>query len=238
MNLAESCRLPCLEGGGFQWDKCALGQTGCSLRLVVEQLQRQALVDSLTGAFNGHYFNKRLPEEMIRAERYEHSMCLVMADLCFMGLVNNKYGHLMGDQYLIAAVTALKTRPTDLAFRLSGGADEFYKIVPETNLRDCLTLMNRVILTFSHPDFLRQFISLNKNLFELKEMLGLSVGIVEYNPNNFPSHLTQEQLMELVDQAMYRAKNGDNGERVRNRIAYFDNRDGEIKIYNPLQNPA
>ena len=68
--------------------------------LSVPQLQEEARVDPKTGLFNARHFAVALNEELLRAERFERPLSLVMADLDLLRDINNTYGHLAGDAVL------------------------------------------------------------------------------------------------------------------------------------------
>jgi diguanylate cyclase (GGDEF)-like protein len=83
------------------------------------------LYDHLTGALSRQAFDIRLQEEMERAHLYQYSLLLVFIDIDYLKKVNDTYGHLRGDEVLIAFVERVKAnlRTTDLLFRFGG--DEF-----------------------------------------------------------------------------------------------------------------
>lgn len=89
-----------------------------------EQLATLSLTDSLTGLPNRRAFEARFPQAQGLAER-QHPVALVMLDIDHFKGVNDRYGHGVGDQVLLALAQSLKelTRRADLAARLAG--DEF-----------------------------------------------------------------------------------------------------------------
>jgi diguanylate cyclase (GGDEF)-like protein/putative nucleotidyltransferase with HDIG domain len=101
--------------------------------LSVPQLQEEARVDPKTGLFNARHFAVVLNEELIRAERFERPLSLVMADLDLLRDINNTYGHLAGDAVLqgIAEVFRSQLRQYDVPARFGG--EEFAILLPETS---------------------------------------------------------------------------------------------------------
>ena len=100
--------------------------------LSVPQLQEEARVDPKTGLFNARHFAVALNEELVRAERFERPLSLVMADLDLLRDINNTYGHLAGDAVLqgIAEVFRAQLRHYDVPARFGG--EEFAILLPET----------------------------------------------------------------------------------------------------------
>jgi diguanylate cyclase (GGDEF)-like protein/PAS domain S-box-containing protein len=93
-------------------------------------LEHQALHDPLTGLANRTLFFDRLNQAMMGSRRDQTHLALVMLDLDGFKLVNDAFGHLVGDAVLkrFAARLAVRLRTTDTAARLGG--DEFAWILP------------------------------------------------------------------------------------------------------------
>jgi diguanylate cyclase (GGDEF)-like protein len=97
-------------------------------------VERQALVDGLTGLANRRQCEEALASELARLERFGGSLALVVADLDWFKDVNDRYGHPAGDAVLreFAAVLQAALRSVDLAGRWGG--EEFLLILPGTDL--------------------------------------------------------------------------------------------------------
>lgn len=108
---------------------CALAQW---LTLHTQELTAAAQRDSLTGLPNRAAFEQRLQEETARAHRYERALALVLFDIDYFKLINDRGGHLAGDEALrrVARVLQSSLRQSDAVFRYGG--DEFAAICPET----------------------------------------------------------------------------------------------------------
>jgi len=96
-------------------------------------VERQALVDSLTGLANRRSLEETLRSELARAGRFGDTVCIVFADLDYFKRVNDRYGHAAGDDVLKAfAVTLRKTvRESDVAGRWGG--EEFALVLTGTD---------------------------------------------------------------------------------------------------------
>ncbi len=95
-------------------------------RNIRQELNRLSITDALTGLFNQRHFYDRLREEIIRAERQNHELALILLDLDDFKLYNDRFGHLAGDDLLqkVGAVINSKMRQNvDSGYRYGG--DEF-----------------------------------------------------------------------------------------------------------------
>ena len=109
-----------------------------------KKLQINAATDALTGLYNRRLFDEYCDKELNRAKRYSHSLAVVILDLHKLKEVNDRHGHLQGDQVIqLAATTLRKTlRASDFAFRIGG--DEFSLLLPQTDPEQAVTLCRRV----------------------------------------------------------------------------------------------
>ncbi|WP_320822381.1 GGDEF domain-containing protein [Reinekea sp.] len=170
-----------------------------SVEFILDRLDshRLAYHDTLTGAYNRAAFSEDI--QRLLAPDCNHSLCLAFIDLDKFKLVNDTFGHLVGDEYLrtFSAELMSRIRATDHLYRLGG--DEFLVCFQDLKLAETEAILNRFIDTFFHPDALQK-IGVGTDL-----ALGCSVGLVEFHPNANQA-LTEEQLIEQVDSLMYQAK--------------------------------
>ena len=86
-------------------------------------LEHLAITDGLTQLFNRRYFNTILPREINRAKRSDTKIAFVMLDVDYFKLYNDTYGHLNGDEVLMAIAKTMQeyfNRASDFCFRLGG----------------------------------------------------------------------------------------------------------------------
>ncbi len=105
---------------------------------------REAERDELTGVGNRRGFDHQFAEEMARSERYHRNLTLVLFDADGLKLVNDRHGHVAGDELLRALAGVLKksSRASDTVYRIGG--DEFALLLPETDRRAALPLIARI----------------------------------------------------------------------------------------------
>lgn len=125
----------------------SIGQMRFPVLLEYEEFRKlriNAATDALTGLYNRRLFDEYLDRELNRVRRYGQQLAVVILDLHRLKEVNDRYGHLRGDQILqLAAATLRKTlRASDSAFRIGG--DEFALLLPETDPEQASTLCKRV----------------------------------------------------------------------------------------------
>ena len=101
------------------------------LQARAEELERLALVDTLTGLSNRRVADIRLAAEAARSERYGHPLTVVALDLDNFKQINDTHGHLAGDEVLKEFGRRLEaaTRKSDMVARMGG--DEFLVLLPE-----------------------------------------------------------------------------------------------------------
>jgi diguanylate cyclase len=173
-------------------------------------LQREKLVhlnhnDSLTGLFSRSYWEQRLLEEFNRCKRSNENACVMMVDIDHFKMINDTYGHLVGDQVLNQFGTLLKQlRVSDIAGRYGG--EEFAVILPNSSLEESLQVSER----------LRK--EIEKFQFDHIDTCTVSIGIALLDKNFEDAY----QWLNAADKALYQSK-----KEGRNRVTAWHN--SEIK---------
>ncbi|MFA9379270.1 MAG: HD domain-containing phosphohydrolase [Lachnotalea sp.] len=106
-----------------------------------EDLQYLSYHDQLTGLYNRRFFE----QELIRLDREEnYPLTITMADINGLKLINDSFGHAIGDEYIkkVAMVLTKGIRKIDTVCRLSG--DEFIILSPNTEISEVNILINEI----------------------------------------------------------------------------------------------
>ena len=103
-----------------------------------------AVTDPLTGLANRRAFDEVAGRELARSERSGSPLTLVFADLDDFKAVNDKHGHVLGDDYLRRVADTLQTmlRTGDMGFRWGG--DEFALLLPDTDREAAVPVCERI----------------------------------------------------------------------------------------------
>src|SRR3954468_22007779 len=97
-------------------------------------VERQALVDGLTGLANRRQCEDTLASELARLDRFGGSLAVVVADLDWFKDVNDRYGHPAGDTVLHDFATLLQETLRDVDIAGRWGGEEFLMVLPGTDL--------------------------------------------------------------------------------------------------------
>lgn len=160
------------------------------LRRSNSELRRLARTDFLTGAANGRYFYEAAELEFERARRSQRPLTLAYLDLDNFKLMNDTFGHSVGDELLreLVGVFTRSLRRTDLIGRLGG--DEFALLLPETG-----TAAARATLERARDELLAEF-------HRRGWPVTLSVGAVTYHS----SPPSPQDAAKYADDLMYGMK--------------------------------
>lgn len=184
--------------------------TKISLKARLEKLQNTSIVDGLTQLYNHAYIQERLSEEIAALKATNEPLSFVIFDIDNFKNYNDTNGHPAGDRVLkkVAEILSSSTRGFDVTGRYGG--EEFVLILPGTKLIPALKITERF----------REKIAETQFEFSHKQPMGFlsaSFGIAELDHKEISDKRT---LIDLADQALYRAKRG-----KRNCIWYYMHKD-------------
>jgi diguanylate cyclase (GGDEF)-like protein len=157
-------------------------------------LEKQAYTDYLTGLNNRRSFIEKTEIELYRKERYGRELSLIMFDIDYFKLINDKYGHNVGDLVLkeIANICRLVLREIDIIGRIGG--EEFAILLPETGIKEAIMVAERLRIAIENAKVLA---------FDKEIKFAASFGVTVTNNSN----KTINELLNQADTALYKAKN-------------------------------
>lgn len=167
---------------------------------LMEQLQRLAVTDSLTGLYNRRHFVELVQHEQKSSAFKPKKLAMIMFDIDHFKVINDTYGHAAGDLVLIRVSDAVQSvlRASDILSRYGG--EEFTILSTDTDINGAGIFAER----------LRQVIEDLRVEFEGNTIqVRASFGISEFDPGD-----SIDDAIEAADRAMYRAK-----AEGRNRVA-------------------
>ena len=149
-----------------------------------------SFVDELTKIGNRKMFSVTLHKKRLLLKREHRPFSLIMTDIDHFKSINDRYGHLDGDQVLIEFTELLqgKIQSDELLFRWGG--EEFVIILPDKEMAYAAELAEKLRL------------SIQEHTFKKVGKLTSSFGVTEAKPNE-----TDEACIRRLDKALYQAKN-------------------------------
>lgn len=157
-----------------------------------QELKYIATHDDLTGAVNKKHFMKLLEEMIVETDMSDNTFCLVICDLDNFRLINNNYGHIVGDRALKLFVQTISStiRRKDTVARFGG--DEFCLLFPETSGEKL-------------KKYLEKLTSLEIEIPGKTKICG------SYGGSQYRKGITAEELLIEADQALYQVKENGKG---------------------------
>lgn len=160
-----------------------------------EEIYRLTIIDALTETYNVRYFNEFLDREILRSQRHQRPLSLLMFDVDKFKNFNDNYGHLCGDFVLREISKRVKdtVRKEDLFARYGG--EEFACVLVETQKQNAKEVAERIRRVVCDQPF----------VFEQQSLtMTISVGVAFTTGS--PA-MTSTELIEAADQKLYEAKN-------------------------------
>jgi diguanylate cyclase (GGDEF)-like protein len=161
-------------------------------------LHRSASIDGLTGIFNRQHFMKRAEEELAFARRHHQPLAVILIDIDHFKLVNDTYGHQMGDFVLnrFASIINAGKRPEDVFARYGG---EEFIIMPrgELSKEGVHTYCERIRQTIEAAEF-----AFGETRVRVTISLGFHLAMVTKGGQK----TLIDALIGKADEALYRAK--------------------------------
>lgn len=166
------------------------------------RLREASITDALTGVYNRAHLLEVLPREVSRSRRHGRSLACLVLDLDHFKSINDRLGHLVGDEVLkrVAAVITERVRAEDVVTRFGG--EEFLILLPDSNAAGA----------FGVAEDIRQAIAREPFRFGRERLrVTTSGGVAELADVTGEDHV--HELVDLADTALYMAK-----KQGRNRV--------------------
>ncbi len=157
-------------------------------RILADKLYGLSIMDPLTGLHNRRFGEERLNEEILRAERTDEPLAVLLVDLDHFKDINDQFGHSAGDLALQAFSRSLRKaiRACDVPVRIGG--DEFMVILP-----DCpREKIDAILVRIGSPQFEH-----NNEMITVR----YSVGRAHYQITDTP-----QTMLDRADRGVYREK--------------------------------
>jgi diguanylate cyclase (GGDEF)-like protein len=154
------------------------------------RIEMVAITDELTDLFNRRHLLNRFKEEFEKVKRLNTDLCCIIADIDHFKTVNDRYGHLMGDQVLkdVAHLFKSMVRVYDIVGRYGG--EEFLIILPEIKPADAKQFAERMRLRV-------------KEEITVAGPLTISLGVTAVGAGDH----SIDDVIRRADAQLYRAKN-------------------------------
>lgn len=167
-----------------------------------DQLQIQAITDSLTGLVNHDFVFSELGRALQTARTNQTPLCVIMTDIDYFKKVNDTHGHQAGDAVLIEVSKRIKASLRDDIVGRYGG-EEFMLILQNTSMETAKRIAERIRLSIADHAI---------NLTDLILNVTMSSGVATAQHGD-----TVESLVKRADDALYKAKHGG-----RNQVVIAD----------------
>lgn len=175
----------------------------------IEDLERLAGQDALTGQYNRRKTEEMMKQELEVAKRYQYNCAVILFDIDHFKRVNDMYGHTTGDHVLQVIARAVKDslRSCDIFGRFGG--EEFLIFMRSAGITEMCLLAKRLCSIIEKTDI---------QVCGKKIDITASFGIAEIKPGE-----SLQAAIKSADEAMYCAK-----EEGRNQVCFYrgDKRDG------------
>lgn len=162
----------------------------------ITRLNELVTQDVLTHVANRFQFDKVLDHSISLSQRYGRSLSIMLIDIDYFKEVNDRYGHLVGDEVLKTFAKILNdgVRKSDVVARWGG--EEFVVLLPDSELSSAVKLAETLRIKIAEYNF------------NLSGKVTCSIGVVRWNEGE-----NSDQLLRRVDEKLYLAK-----EDGRNRV--------------------
>ena len=166
-----------------------------------DKLEKISRTDYLTGVASRFEIEERIESEFQRSFRAGHPTSLFMIDIDHFKIVNDVYGHPVGDRVLrgLTDICRITLREIDVIGRVGG--EEFLVMLPETDADEAFKVAERLRMEVANH------VCAQAESGEIK--IQISIGVSTFNPElraNLTVHQLMREYVRKADEAMYKAK--------------------------------
>lgn len=194
---------------------------------VVKQSLSEAMTDPVTSLPNRLIFERRLKEELARAARDSHSLAVILFDVDHFKEVNDMYGHGIGDAALSEIAKRLKEQLRSYDVLARYGGDEFSAICCSCQPDEIDIPLARILRNIK-TSFAKAAVALPP--------LSLSIGAAVVH--SVDESDSAEQIIELADMCLYRAKDNGRDCAFKIELAAANLQSSQPTQVLPLETPA
>ena len=156
-------------------------------------LEKEVLIDPLTGVYNRRAYGKRIKEELQRYLRHKRPFSVLLLDVDHFKSVNDQYGHAVGDLCLKEIIKRIQPLLRESDFLARFGGEEFILLLPETLQSGAVEVAEKLRKCIEKTEFLHR-----GKLVPIT----ISIGATQVMSTDQQT----DMLFSRVDKAMYRAK--------------------------------
>ncbi|MGM0508046.1 MAG: ligand-binding sensor domain-containing protein [Fusobacteriota bacterium] len=171
------------------------------LKTVNKELEEHSIKDQLTGIYNRRYFNTRIDEFFKLAKRSKTNLSFLMIDIDKFKEINDTYGHLIGDKYLVGISDIISNqlaRSTDFVARYGG--DEFVVVLYDTDEKGSKKIAKDI------REAVEKYytsVKLEGNFEDIRIKTTVSIGITSQSPEK---DTNIKDMLKIADESLYCAK--------------------------------
>lgn len=179
------------------------------IKRIEQELTMHANVDCLTSVFNRRSGMELVKKKYERARQEKEGFTLCFIDIDNLKTVNDKFGHLEGDAFIIEVCKVIKEEIRSKGFIFRYGGDEFMILFDSDEEAEINNVCRKIA---------QRFEALNKNNFK-PYLINASIGTFSYKPE---MDLSLEQIIEIVDRDMYHNKRRKIDRKEKVQLKYSD----------------
>jgi diguanylate cyclase (GGDEF)-like protein len=182
-----------------------------------EEIHKLTIIDVLTHIPNRRYFVQFLERELLRANRYQRPLALVLFDIDNFKAINDRLGHLGGDYTLRELAICIQGTIRKEGLFARYGGEEFAVVLPEADLAIGMNVAERIRTRIEKFPFRYEGTSYT---------ITISLGVSAITGRN---SITPDELIGQADARLYQAKRSG-----RNRVVATASPGGPVEITTPL----